>query len=358
MTPNPGSWYQGASHNANADRAVIAGLLIQEGVGKSDALLCGPGGLMVTNVSAGHCFIPAALGSDGFYHGYNDATYPVTHDAADASPRVDRVVAKVDDNFVDAGGFNRWRIFIVKGSTASYPSPPALPSAAISLALVTVPNGVTTLLSSHYADDRLRASGRSGVVVCTSGTRPTAYEGLMVYEKDTDKIARYDGAAWRYLLDKANITSPANKETLVFDGTEWKNEPLGLFRYDELTADTGGITDTATIINALKVPAFPFVNGRRYLLRAEIQLATTSGSGYAWMQIRRDGTLLKEALSADTASLVSPNNSISVVYEPTSTATRDIEFWLKSASSGYNVKGIADANHPAMISVQDVGRVA
>lgn len=358
MTPNPGSWYQGGSHNANADRLVIAGMLAQEGVGRADACQCSAGGLMTTNVAAGHVFIPAQLGSDGFYHGYNDATYNVPHDAADASPRVDRVVAKVDDHFVDAGGFNRWRIYVVKGSTASYPNPPALPAAAISLALVTVPNGITTLLSGHYSDDRLRASGRSGVVVCTSATRPTAYEGAMIYEKDTDKIARYDGAAWKYLLDKVNLSGLANKDTLVWDGTDWKNEPLGYFKHDEATGDTGGIDNTATIVNGLRVLAYPFVVGRRYLLRAEMQLATMSGTGWALMQLRRDSTMFKEAMSCELTSVTTSNNIISYVYDPASTAFRDIEFWLKSASAGYNVKMVADATHPALITVEDKGRVA
>lgn len=36
-----------------------------------------------------------------------------------------------------------------------------------------------------------------GVVVCTSGTRPTAVNGKAIYETDTDLFLIYDGAAWQ-----------------------------------------------------------------------------------------------------------------------------------------------------------------
>lgn len=35
-----------------------------------------------------------------------------------------------------------------------------------------------------------------GVIVCTSGTRPTAVDGKAIYETDTDLFLVYDGASW------------------------------------------------------------------------------------------------------------------------------------------------------------------
>lgn len=35
-----------------------------------------------------------------------------------------------------------------------------------------------------------------GIIVCTSGTRPTAVDGKAIYETDTDKFLVYDGASW------------------------------------------------------------------------------------------------------------------------------------------------------------------
>jgi len=39
-----------------------------------------------------------------------------------------------------------------------------------------------------------------GVQVCTSTTRPTAYEGRTIYEIDTDKFMFYNGASWEVLI--------------------------------------------------------------------------------------------------------------------------------------------------------------
>ena len=35
-----------------------------------------------------------------------------------------------------------------------------------------------------------------GIIVCTSGTRPTAVDGKTIYETDTDKLLIYNGATW------------------------------------------------------------------------------------------------------------------------------------------------------------------
>lgn len=358
MTPNLGSWFQQEAHDASDDRLFIKGLLAQHGVGAAGDLLCSPGGLMTTNVAAGHVFIPGTtLGTQGSYHGYNDAVYNVAHDPADASPRLDTVVAKVDDNEVDFGGFNRWRIYVVKGTTGAYPNPAALPASAIPLAYVTVNNGVTTLLTGHYADARPRAAGRSGVVICTSTTRPAAYEGLHIYETDTDKTARYNGSTWHYLLDRVSLTAPIDHDSLVYDGTVWRNEPRGFSRYDTVVSNSGNITDTAAQVAGLVVPGFPFKLGRKYLIVLEVSLQLTTATGYAFMQIRRDGTLMKEAQFGELASLTQVCCTMRCWYEPGSTADRDIQFWLKSASSGYNVHTVADANTPGSLEVIDMGRV-
>lgn len=34
------------------------------------------------------------------------------------------------------------------------------------------------------------------ITICTSGTRPTAYDGRPIYETDTDKFLIYNGSSW------------------------------------------------------------------------------------------------------------------------------------------------------------------
>lgn len=53
--------------------------------------------------------------------------------------------------------------------------------------------------------------------VCTSSTRPVnPYEGMMIYETDTDMVAIWNGSAWRYIA----ATTPTNGTVLqVVQGT-------------------------------------------------------------------------------------------------------------------------------------------
>jgi len=67
--------------------------------------------------------------------------------------------------------------------------------------------------------------GASSVIkpgVCTSTTRPTVpYEGQLIYETDTDKLATYNGSAWSYvgggglvLISSTTIQSGVNTFTV------------------------------------------------------------------------------------------------------------------------------------------------
>src|SRR6056297_246212 len=42
------------------------------------------------------------------------------------------------------------------------------------------------------------------VVTCTSSTRPTAVEGRLIYETDTNLIRVYDGSSWVGIETEAN----------------------------------------------------------------------------------------------------------------------------------------------------------
>lgn len=44
------------------------------------------------------------------------------------------------------------------------------------------------------------------VIVCTSATRPTGVEGMVIYETDTDRIYIWTGAAWSALFNPAHGT--------------------------------------------------------------------------------------------------------------------------------------------------------
>lgn len=45
------------------------------------------------------------------------------------------------------------------------------------------------------------------VHICTTGTRPTGFEGLTIYETDTNTLRAYDGATWQLIGDVSTGTS-------------------------------------------------------------------------------------------------------------------------------------------------------
>lgn len=47
-----------------------------------------------------------------------------------------------------------------------------------------------------------------GVVLCTSSTRPTAREGAVIYETDTDLLLKYTGSAWERLASSRISFTP------------------------------------------------------------------------------------------------------------------------------------------------------
>lgn len=61
--------------------------------------------------------------------------------------------------------------------------------------------------------------------VCTSATRPTVpYEGQLIYETDTDRVASYNGSAWVYLTGTSFVEwtayTPSNTNVTVGNGTQ------------------------------------------------------------------------------------------------------------------------------------------
>jgi hypothetical protein len=75
-----------------------------------------------------------------------------------------------------------------------------------------------------------------GAAVVTSTTRPGApWSGQIIHETDTDKTLVWDGVAWVETgtavedlddLGDVDITSAESGDTLVYDGSDWTNQPL------------------------------------------------------------------------------------------------------------------------------------
>lgn len=164
----PPSWLQNGTHPADNDRLTVTNSLYGAG-GMADygALRVSQSGTpgMSVQIAAGHAIIPGTqVANQGFYIAYNDSAASVAIATADPSlPRIDRICVVVQDSFYS--GANNQVIFqAVTGTPASSPVPPAAPNNALSLALVAVAAGTTSIVDANITDVRVQAKFKETLI--------------------------------------------------------------------------------------------------------------------------------------------------------------------------------------------------
>lgn len=165
-------------------------------------LVTAPSANMTVTVAAGAILIEGSqASSQGYYHLYNDAPMVLNIAAADATnPRNDLVIARVKDSFY-SGTDDEAELVVLTGTPSGSPAIPN-PTALgynnyAELAVVNVPANDTSITSGQLTDRRPRTVALGGVIICTSSTRPSAaFEGMTIYETDTDRQLTYTGSVW------------------------------------------------------------------------------------------------------------------------------------------------------------------
>lgn len=205
----PPSWLQNGTHPADNDRLTVTNSLYGAG-GMADygamkvSQLGTPG--MSVQIAAGHAIIPGTqVSNQGYYIAYNDAAATVAIATADPSlPRIDRICVVVQDSFYS--GANNQVIFqAVTGTPASSPVAPAAPNNALSLALVAVAAGTTSIVDANITDVRVQAKFKESVFK----SQATAANTLQLEQltSQTGKAIRIDN------------TAGVQKFAIGFDGT-------------------------------------------------------------------------------------------------------------------------------------------
>lgn len=174
---------QAGSHPADQTRRALIELAWEGGEGVIDL---DSGALKVTeksgtpdmsvDVAAGFGVVAGdTVATQGLYLLENDATVNLAISASDpTNDRIDLVVAQVRDNTVDSGGNNDWRLFVVTGTPAASPSPPALPDSSLQLATVNVGAGVSSITNANIDDDRGRTRMRGEPLITLDANLPSA----------------------------------------------------------------------------------------------------------------------------------------------------------------------------------------
>ena len=179
---NPATFIQASTHPAEGVRRAM-GVLSDDGSGVYDKaggeLLVAESDTpaMTVQVAGGRCVI---VGTEGTYQGSyfcenrGAATGVVVTAADPTDPRIDLVVAKVEDSAY-SGATDAWSIAVVAGTPASSPVAPSAPANSIPLASIAVAAAATTILDANITDTRtaLPAAYRVGatdVAVADGGT--------------------------------------------------------------------------------------------------------------------------------------------------------------------------------------------
>jgi hypothetical protein len=213
---NPAGWLAnaGTTHTAEQMRTYIGALL--NGLGTPGGVTRTRGGVnpalgtamvvtqngtpnMSVNVGAGVAFIEGTESTTQGLYAVRAST--ITNLTISAAPgaglnRIDLVVAKVQDTGY-SGATDAWSLVVVTGTAAASPAAPSAPNNSLILAQVFVGALVTSIVTGNITDKRFFMSAAGGNTQCTTLTRPTTlYEGLSVFETDSNLFSWTDGANW------------------------------------------------------------------------------------------------------------------------------------------------------------------
>jgi len=275
----PPSWLQNGSHPAENDRLTTTGILWKsQGVADFGSMVVAqsatPG--MSVQVAAGHALIAGTqTATQGFYIAYNDgATTIAIATANPTNPRIDRIVVAVQDAFYGGTANNQVLFQAITGTPASSPVAPAAPVNSITLALVAVAAGATSITNANITDQRTRAELTETIISSTAtATNTLALEG----------IAGQTGKALR-----VNDSTGTQKFAVSVDGT--------LTFQDGSTQITAGVYDPSFTINTQSGTTYTLVAGDAQ------KLVTLSNAGAITLTVASNAT---QALPVGTQVTIS-----------------------------------------------------
>ncbi|HEY1668503.1 MAG TPA: hypothetical protein VGG54_22660 [Trebonia sp.] len=205
---NPPAYEQAGTYSADQDRMAYMAMMTPDLSSGPFVPLGGvrPGGsMMVTaqsspnmsvSVASGTAFVPASIEGNAGWTCHNNGARSVTiAPASAANPRIDLIIAHVYDATDDTGSLSEWQLEAVEGTPASSPAVPPLPTNAILLAEVLVPQAASSITSGDIAEKTSATVALGGVLPATSQTLPgNPYPGMAVYCADTGETVVWQGA--------------------------------------------------------------------------------------------------------------------------------------------------------------------
>jgi hypothetical protein len=288
------------------DRLVTLSLWATEGVVST--------GLKVTQRAAGANFsvdvatgIAVITGDDvtgqGTYLIYSDAVENVTIPAPPgAGSRTHRVIAQVRDKLHNSTDWStyEWTIDVLEDTGSGTPT---LTDSAISLALVTVAAGQTSVTDADIQDFRPNALSRPGRprLVADAASRPVRpVEAEEIWRQDLKDVEVYDGSAWWL----AGVTRPAARLGRTSSNQSIPDSTTTALQFNTEFEDTHNGHDNSANNSRYTAP----IDGL-YLVTATVTWAQNS-SGIREIGLRVNGSTVYDGARVVNASNITHVQSV------------------------------------------------
>jgi len=230
----------------------------------------------------------------------------------------------------------------VSGTPASSPAAPSAPANSITLAQVLIVANDTSITTGEITDTRIYMSALGGLVSIKDSTELatlTAFESMMVYQRDLDKIKVHNGSAWVTLETAGSIIARARRTTTS--------------------------TTTTTEVGVLRLDDIPIKANRTYHIITSSLQVTSSGATdglSANMRYTTDGstpttssTILNYSRDGQDNSTTGMSQVVSVSYTPTVDETLSLLLSIQRVSGSGNAQISGSATNPIEILVIDLG---
>ena len=181
-----------------------------------------------------------------------------------------------------------------------------------------------------------------GVEIVTSGTRPASpFDGMQIYETDTNKVLVYNGSSWVEISDLDNTGGLSD------------NAPLGIVaRYT--TTSTFSTTSTTPVDVTGATVTWTAASNKIYLVSYTTYLQKNSGNSYASVTITDTSN---NVISGRDYSYPSGTSYLSGDVWVTETGlSGSVTRKIRTASAnGTLLAHFASANYPTQLIVIDLG---
>lgn len=156
-------------------------------------------------------------------------------------------------------------------------------------------NATYTVGGRTWVYDGEKWTLRTGTVLplYTASTRPTATEGLLIYETDTDRVMVYNGSAWKItggVMPAVSITSTTNQTGIV--NNTWTKLSLA--------SHTSAVNNGSFTISAGAI-TIPTGCSGLYAIYGQVQW-DTNATGYRTIQLASASNLGTPIITASSAA--------------------------------------------------------